>query len=76
MDNCFTEYYCFLSNLNTSAKFLGKTHLFFQNQHWNQGTGDQNMGELEVTGAGHTLLVFIFHRKTFTMKDTMFGFPS
>ena len=34
------------------------------------------MGELEVTGAGHTLLVFIFHRKTFTRKDSMFGFPS
>ena len=34
------------------------------------------MGELDVTGAGHTLLVFIFHRNTLTIKDSMFGFPS
>lgn len=37
---------------------LGKSHLFFQNQHGNQGTGDQSRGELEVTG-GRTQTTYV-----------------
>lgn len=33
-----------------TTNFKEKSHLFFQNQHLNQGIGDQSTGELEVTG--------------------------